>query len=343
VNSFELENQLFESVEGSLHKILGGMYFVGCSSGTAALHLALEALKLPKGSEVIVPDYTMIACPRAVVLAGLTPVFADCREDLQVNPNNVERLITPNTKAIMAVHVYGKSCDMKSIMEIAKKYDLRIIEDLAEAHLLPKHPDSDMGCFSFYKNKLICGEEGGGINTDNDIYRDRLKELRCLGFQYCAGLPKYEHKPRGHNYRLSNAHAGIILTEGILKLDERLAQMKASFEEYHKEFSQSTIARPVYDKVDSPWVFPLRIRGISRILQTRIVTELNNKRGLEQGVSARVGFWPMVWQEEFRDARYRGQGIAWGLASEVIYLPLIPQGNPQIVRKIIEGIVRESV
>lgn len=311
--------QEFEKLEENLKKRLGYNHFVACSSGTAALHLALEALALPPASKVIVPDYTMIACARAVVLAGHVPVFVDCDDNLQLSPHWLEVAVrrTRNVQAIMAVHIYGKSCNMDAIAKVAKDNDLRLIEDLAEAHLLHKHQDTDIGCYSFYHNKLIAGEEGGGLGTENEGYAYRCRQLRCLGFKYSDGVPTYDHAPRGHNYRLSNAHAEIInkKLEGDY-LAQRIKLMSSQWQEYASVFEPTNLA--IYHTVNSFWVYPLNIKGMDRNTQIELVKVLNSKHN----IAARCGFQPMTKQEEFIHAEYCGNGNSWHFSRQVIYLPL---------------------
>ena len=145
---------------------------VACSSGTAALHLALESFCLPPNSEVITPDFTMVACARAVTLAGTKPVFVDCDERLMMDVTLVESCVREKLGeeiyaggdlvgwkglatapwVIMPVHVYGRQCDMDALARVACKYDLVIVEDLAEAHSVRPHPSTDAACWSFFKN-----------------------------------------------------------------------------------------------------------------------------------------------------------------------------------------------
>ena len=160
----ELENQF------SIYTQTNGC--VCTNTGTASLHLALESLQLPIESEVIVPQYTMIATAWAIYYANLTPVFIDCNDNLLIDIDQIESNITSKTRVIMVTHIYGRVVNMEQIMSIAKKYDLRVIEDAAEAHgcrYNNKHVGSfDIGCFSFYKNKIVRGEEGGAI-ISNDM------------------------------------------------------------------------------------------------------------------------------------------------------------------------------
>lgn len=132
---------------------------VASSSGTNALILALRALGIKKGDEVIVPEFTMVATAWAVSMCGATPVFVDCDFKGLIDPSKIRDAITENTKAIVPVHIYGRQCDMDAIMEIAHEYGLRVVEDSAEAHGVPLR--GDIACFSLYANKIITSGEGG--------------------------------------------------------------------------------------------------------------------------------------------------------------------------------------
>ena len=131
----------------------GVAHGVACSSGTSALTLALRALGIGPGDEVIVPEFTMIASAWAVTYTGATPVFVDCGPDLNINVTAIEAKITARTRAIMPVHVYGRRCAMDPIMELAHEYNLRVVEDSAEAHGV--RPVGDIACVSLYANKII--------------------------------------------------------------------------------------------------------------------------------------------------------------------------------------------
>src|SRR5262245_38100583 len=226
---------------------------VACSSGTAALHLALETLRLPPGSGVIVPDYTMIACARAVVLAGLTPLFVDVKPDLTIDPVSIMEAVDCNqwVRAVMPVHLYGRRCDMKEIHAVAQQYKLHVIEDLAEAHGVRPHPLSYAACWSFYKNKIVHGDEGGAVwfGGEGTIL---ARSLRCLGF---TDAHDFSHIPRGHNYRLSDTHAHLIL-DCIPRANNDL-QFRRRVESWYNTYCPAECRMPPRDVV---WVYDLRIR-----------------------------------------------------------------------------------
>ncbi|MGA2094598.1 MAG: DegT/DnrJ/EryC1/StrS family aminotransferase, partial [Sedimentisphaerales bacterium] len=179
------------------------------TSGTTALHLALKAIGVGAGDEVIIPAFTMIACAFSVCHCGAKPVFVDCdRVTWNMNPALIEEKITPRTKALMPVHIYGHPCDMDPIMAIAKKHNLIVIEDAAEAMgSLYKGKKcgalGDIACFSFFANKMITCGEGGAVITSNQAFFDKCRYFKNL----CFPLDKprvFQHNDIGFNYRLTN-------------------------------------------------------------------------------------------------------------------------------------------
>src|SRR3989344_1672719 len=188
--------------EDRFSQFCGVKYGVSCSSGTAAIHLALEALGIGKGDEVIIPTFTMIATANAVIYAGAKPVLVDSElETWNMDVNKIEEKITKKTKAIMPVHTYGHPVDMDPIIKLAKDYNLKVIEDAAEAHGAEYKGKkvgglSDASCFSFYSNKIITTGEGGMVLTNNDEVAEKARSLRNLAFT----KPRFLHSEIGFNY-----------------------------------------------------------------------------------------------------------------------------------------------
>jgi len=198
---------------------------VACSSGTAALHLALEALNIGPGDEVIVPDFSLIVSANVVCMTGAKPVLVDVEPDTCcINPDLIEKRITARTKAIMPVHMYGHPADMRAIMNIARRHSLRVIEDCAQAHGAEVNGQrvgaiGDVGAFSFYGNKIITTGEGGMLVTDDDAIADRARLLRDQAFE----RQRFVHHAVGFNYRLTNIQAAIGYAQ-CEKLDRRVAR-----------------------------------------------------------------------------------------------------------------------
>lgn len=314
--------ETYERFEQEWEKWAGVENVVACSSGTAALHLALEAMQLPLGSEVIVPDFTMVACPRAVTLAGLVPVFVDCTADLLMDYMLVERLLEQDEgktiRAIMPVHVYGRKYPVDCGRQCE---DVRVIEDLAEAHGVKPHPDTDAACWSFYKNKIIAGEEGGAVAFKDPEHAARARQLRSMGF---TAAHDFMHVPRGHNYRMSNAHATLIL-DSLERVGADHRNGLGTLSSRRHVEARWGEACPVEWRMpprDAPWVYDLRIPGMTSEQQGRVVGALQ-----EVGVAARHAFKPCSRQEEYRQCRMAARDLITGTAAslaarEVIYLPL---------------------
>jgi len=197
---------------------LGVEHAVAVCNGTAALHLAVRALDIGPGDEVIVPTFTMIACANAIRYVGARPVFVDSEpRTWNLDPRQVEEKITDRTKAIMAVHIYGHPADMGPILELAEEHGLYVIEDAAEAHGA-EYKGRKVGtfghlaCFSFYANKIITTGEGGMVVTDDAELAERLRRLRDQG--YNVEFRKWLiHDVVGYNYRMTNLQAAIGLAQ----------------------------------------------------------------------------------------------------------------------------------
>lgn len=191
-------------------------YGIAVSNGTAALHLALLALGIKTGDEVIIPDLTFAATINCVLYTNATPVIVDVDSDCWcINPIEIEKAITPKTKAIIVVHLYGQPCEMDRIMKIAKKHKLCVIEDCAEAHGATYNDRKvgsfgDIGCFSFYGNKVITTGEGGMCTTNSRALARKIKILRDHGM---STKKRYWHDMIGYNYRMTNLQAAIGLAQ----------------------------------------------------------------------------------------------------------------------------------
>ncbi len=189
---------------------------IAVSSGTAALHVALKCLQLEPGDEIIMPSFTIISCATAVLDSGAKPVLVDCTADTwTMDTAAIEEKITPRTRAIMVVHIYGHSVDMKPVHTLAAKYGLYVVEDAAEAHGAEYRGRrcgglADISIFSFYANKIITTGEGGMVLTDNPDFAARARSLRNLCF---GPKQRFLHTGIGHVYRMTNIQAAIGLAQ----------------------------------------------------------------------------------------------------------------------------------
>jgi len=263
---------------------------VSTSNGTCALHLALSALEIGEGDEVIIPDLTFAATINAVLLANATPVIVDIEEDSWcIDSKHIEKAITSKTKAIIPVHLYGQVCDIDKILRLGKKYNLKIIEDCAEAHgakFKGKKVGSfgDIGCFSFYGNKVITTGEGGMCTTNNSKLDHRMRLLRGHGM---SKKRRYWHEVVGFNYRLTNLQAAI----GVAQLEriENIHKNRFNYEANYKKFMDSnkfSFQKNLMHRDRIIWLVSLLVnKGVDR---DEIVKRLN-----KLGIEARPFFYTL--------------------------------------------------
>jgi perosamine synthetase len=292
--------RFIQEFEGKWSSYCGTEYGVAVSSGTAALQVAVAALKLEPGSEIIMPSMTIISCAIAILEAGCIPVLVDC--DLEtwcMNLDEVESRLSPRTRAVMPVHMLGHPVDMRRLVPWASKHDVFIIEDAAEAHgaeVAGRRVGGlgDMGCFSFYANKIITTGEGGMVVTNNRDFADRLRSLRNLCFRSDR---RFFHTEIGHSYRLTNLQAavGLAQTERVESHIQRKRWMAACYRERLKDLSHVILpverewARNVY------WMFGLVLNdGVS----IEVVELARRLRG--RGVDTRPFFLGMHEQPVLR-------------------------------------------
>ena len=236
-------------------------YSVAVCNGTVALHLALVSLGIGKGDEVIVPNFTMIASAFAVCYTGAKPVFVDCDKDTwNIDTTKIELKITPKTKAIMPVHIFGNPCNMNKIVQIAKRHNLFIIEDAAEAHGAEYKGRkvgsfSDIASFSFFANKNLTTGEGGSVVMNDKKYYDRAKYLKNMSFS--INSPRiYQHDEIGFNYRMSNIHAAIGLAQIEKAVEYRNLRIKNNklYKEFLKGVEGITFQQDEKDSLNVCWM-----------------------------------------------------------------------------------------
>jgi perosamine synthetase len=278
----------------------GTKYGVAVSSGTAALQISVASLKFERGSEIIIPSWTIISCAIAVLEAGCVPVLVDCDpETWCMNLDQVESKVSPKTRAVMPVHMFGHPVDMRRLATVAKKHDLFIIEDAAEAHGAEVSGCrvgglGDLGCFSFYANKIVTTGEGGMVVTNNLELADKLRSLRNLCFRSDR---RFFHTEIGHNYRLTNLQAAI----GVAQIDridahiEKKRWIAACYRERLKSLNQ--IALPVEREwaKNVYWMFGLVLHSEVSFDAAEFARRLR-----ERGVDTRPFFLGMHEQPVFR-------------------------------------------
>lgn len=224
--------------EDAFAEFCGVKHATAVSNGTNAIHLALKALGVGPGDEVIVPDFTMICSALPVCYLGAMPVFVDAEPiTWNIDPTKIAEKLSPKTKAIMVVHIYGHPCDMTPIREIAKQYDLKIIEDAAEAHGAEYRGKKcgalgDIAAFSFFANKVVTAGEGGMVITDSDELIERSRYYKDLCFP-STGERTYFHEDIGFQYRLSNLQAAIGCAQ-VEKINDYIEMRRRNNSLYRK-------------------------------------------------------------------------------------------------------------
>ncbi len=228
-----------ELFENSVSDYIGTKYAISCSSGTTALHLALVSLGIKEGDEVILPSLTFVATANAVSYCGATPIFADSdQESYMIDVEDVENKITSKTKAIIAVHLYGNSCEMEKLKNICSKYGLYLIEDNAEA-IGTRYKKQltgsfgDVSCFSFYGNKTITTGEGGLVCTNDKNLASLINLYKDHGLDTNA-KEYYTHSVVGYNYRMTNISAAIGLAQ-MESIDEIIEKKREIANTYISE------------------------------------------------------------------------------------------------------------
>ena len=295
------EGPFVKQLEDQFAKYVLNKHGIAVCNGSAALDVAVTALDIGKGDEVIMPAFTIISCAASVVRAGAKPVLVDC-DPLTwcMDINQIEEKITSKTKAIMAVHIYGLPVDMDPLIKLAKKYNLKIIEDAAEAHGLNykgKHCGSfgDIAIFSFYPNKHITTGEGGMVVTNDDKTADKCRSLRNLCFQE---KKRFVHEELGWNFRMSNLQAalGVAQLERINEFIEKKHHMGKLYTRLLSDIKQIELPLPKTDYAHNIyWVYGIVLKDNVDFDAEYAMSALK-----EKGIGSRPFFYPMHKQPVFR-------------------------------------------
>ena len=362
--------------EEEFAKWAGAKVAVSCTNGTAALHIALSALGVGPGDEVIVPSYTFIASSFSVVQAGAIPVFGDVTEDHTLDPKCIEALITERTKAIVVVHLYGVVANMGPIMEIAKKHNLFVVEDCAQC-IGGKYKDTmvglvgDVGCYSFCQSKhFTTGGEGGMVITNNEDLGWECRSFRDHGYDVRTRMNMlaleeklpYIHRRVGFNYRMTEMQSMIGLCE-LRRFDEwNLARRFEYAAMYDKAFDgmKGIKAIPVNneERRNSYWWYPILIDlDVVSIAANDFIKEL-----IAMGIPCSGILWPESYLEQayqdgigFGDAKFPFKSteytnpasvdyskvvcpVAKSLRDQTVSLFLHPTWEKCHIEKVIDGV-----
>ena len=322
-----LENAQFalgpavEAFEREFASYCGTTEAVAVNTGTSALHVALLAVGVRPGDEVITVPFTFVATVAAIEYAGAKPVFVDIDPDYHtMDPSALERAITPRTRAVMPVHLFGQPADMDPIADVARRYKLAVIEDACQAHgadYKGRRAGSigDIGCFSFYPGKnLGAYGEGGAAVTSHQPYADRMRLLRNWGEK-----TRYEHSIRGFNYRMDGIQGAVLGVK--LRHLERWTEARRRLAAGYDRRLAGTVARTPMERPGVRHVY--HVYAV-RLLQRDAWRARLHEMGIQTGVHYPV---PVHLQPAYRDLGYTAGDfpVAEALAGEVLSLPLFAE------------------
>ncbi len=326
-----------QALEKEIAQYIGTEYAVGLNSGTDALHLALRALDIGPGDEVITTPFTFVATTEAIGIVGATPLFVDIDPaTFNMDPALIEAAITPRTKAILPVHLYGRPAPMREIMAIAKKHNLAVVEDCAQSigsTIEGKKTGSfgDVGCFSFFPSKnLGAYGDGGMVTTNRKDLGDRMRSLRAHG-----GRVKYHHEELGVNSRLDEVQAAILRVK-LPHLDRWIERRRANAQWYGENLRDfANVPGETEDSLHVYHQYTIRVRDRDRVQQ-----QLK-----DAGVQTMVYYPVPLHLQEVHQALGQGEGTfphSEQAAREVLSLPMFPELSAE-QRETVRKALREAL
>jgi len=327
------EGPFVERFEAGMAAVTGRRHAIAVSNGTAALEVAVAALRLEAGDQVVMPTFTIISCAAAVLRNNCTPLFVDsdpCTWNMDTDKlaalveDEIVRKGNRRLKAIMVVHTYGLPVDMEPVLELAGRYGLKIIEDAAEVHGQtyngrPCGSFGDISIFSFYPNKHVTTGEGGMLLTDDAELATRCRSLRNLCFQ---AAKRFVHEELGYNFRMSNLQAAVGVAQ-LERLDEFVTIKRSMGKRYSELLAgcaalELPLARTAYAE-NIYWVYGVVLKD-----DLDCDAELMMKRLGKRGVATRPFFWPMHEQPVLKRMGIDAGGtypVAELLARRGFYIP----------------------
>jgi len=328
-----------EEFEKRFAEYVGTKYALATTSGTTALHLGLLSLGIKTGDEVIVPSFSFVATANSILFCGAKPVFCDVDpRTFTLDPKKVEKRITKKTKAIMPVHLYGQSADMNPLMEIAKKHDVHIIGDAAQAHGA-KYDNKmvgsfgDVECFSFYPTKNMTTSEGGMVTTNNSDIAEKTNSLRNHGREKTKW--GYEHGCVGYNYRMTDISAAIGL--------EQLKKLPMFNEKRQQNAHYLTKNLTGIDGITPPY----ELKNAEHVYHQYTIKCTARETLIEQLKKNEIGYGiyypkPMHYYPHLKSYGHNDLKISEQLCNEVLSLPVHPALSSQDLEKIV-NVVNERL
>jgi perosamine synthetase len=296
------EGPFVKKLELEFSRLMGCAHGIAVCNGSVAIEVALAALRIGPGNEVILPSFTIISCAAAIVRAGAVPVVVDCQRDTwNIDPALIGSKITTRTRAIMVVHIYGLPVDMDPVIELARRHNLFIIEDAAEQHGQtykgrPIGSLGDIATVSFYPNKQVTAGEGGMVLTNDTVLADRCRYLRNLCFD---NERRFIHEELGWNFRMSNVQAaiGVAQLERIEQTVAKKRQIGAWYQRHLRRHPRLEVPPERTEYAENIyWVFGVVLDEALSFDAAEAMARLKSK-----GVDSRHFFWPIHEQPVFRN------------------------------------------
>jgi dTDP-4-amino-4,6-dideoxygalactose transaminase len=322
-----------EEFERAFATLCGVRHAVATSSGTTALHLALLAHGIGPGDQVITSPFTFISSANSILFVGAKPVFVDIDESsYNIDPSLIEAKITPCTKVLMPVHLFGNPCDMEAIMAIAARHGLVVIEDAAQAHGAfingKKVGSFGTGCFSFYPTKNMTTAEGGMVTSDDDQVAERVRLLRSHGMK-----KRYYHDFLGYNFRMTDLQAALGLAQ-LAKLEVFNEKRIANARYLTERLTAAIVTPQVKDGYRHVFhQYTIRVRGD----RDKIVEQLR-----ERGIGAGI-YYPLPVHKQliYQELGYTDcLPVAEAMSREVLSLPVHPALSQADLEKIVEVVTQ---
>jgi dTDP-4-amino-4,6-dideoxygalactose transaminase len=333
--------------ESKFAELSGAKHAIAMSNGTITLVAALQALELQPGDEVITSPFTFVATLNAILEAGATAVFADINEDdFNLNPDAVKDAITPRTRVIMPVHLYGQMADMGPIMELAKERGLRVIEDSAQAHgaeYFGKPAGSfDIASFSFYATKNLTTGEGGILTTNDDELAEKLRIMRNQGMRR-----RYEYVMAGHNYRMTDLQAALVIPQ-LETYADNVARRQSNADYYESKLSglKGLITPKTKAGRRHVWhQYTLRITSDCKVTREEL-SEFLASKNIGSGFYYPKLVFDYPTFDSRNDIRISDLPVAEKIVKEVISIPVHPglnEGDREIVADTIMRVVNGEI
>ncbi len=331
-SGFLAQGKWVKQFEDDFADYIGVKYAVATVNGTAALDLALKALKIREGDEVIVPDFTFISTANSILFQNAKPVFADIEENFYtISVSDVLEKITSKTKAVICVHLFGQPCDLKALKEVCEDHNLFLIEDCAQAHGAVydsfKTGSVGLGCFSFYATKNMTTGEGGMITTNDKNIMERLRLLVNHG-----QLEKYVHGVLGYNLRMTDIQGALGVAQ-LKKLDSLNLKRIQNAEYYNKHIVNSKTVKPVR-RANTVHVYHQYVLRVEE--RDRFINYLNLK-----GVGTAIHYpTPIHLQPLYQKLNYPRElcPVSTRVAGEVVSIPVHPLLSEDELKYIVETV-----